>query len=514
MALDFLSKKSQSCSSSSSCSQLRLDSSTFPYSSKPSQSKRSSNLVLNQKTKTYNQKPSLQTGDSKLVMSENQSVVPPDKENTPPNGRKNSRSLMSSQSNTELPVMVERSTSQSSSRLEHETTVSVSRLTQEQSSSLTTSSLSDILKCKLSKDASMSLSDIVKSADSPVVPRSGNENSSGISLSSLMRRHMDVKSKNNTTASTGSQCQKVPSPSLSLLANLSTSPIPVTGLSLSELSKSHNSAKSSPCSPTGRLQLLHGISPESIMSESNPRISLPRQKEVVDLATSPSLADLAKSHQASSNLSIVSKSKTSQSSITSPSLGDRINHSEELKHNELSAMSKQDGKVSHPLKTKIGEVTSSIKTDDQAPIISLTDLLKPKQKSSSSTMTSSQTDLLKNKDLKISSQADISTTCVADTGSKSSDFAYMMPSLAETTCRLEAHPSTLGKVLVARATESFIPRTKVGHRFLRFSYTQQLKHLKGVNVVSMVCENKIDCFDFSTPSPDDIVKVKQKEAFI
>lgn len=86
----------------------------------------------------------------------------------------------------------------------------------------------------------------------------------------------------------------------------------------------------------------------------------------------------------------------------------------------------------------------------------------------------------------------------------------------EITVTLCAKPSILAKSVCFQSRLSYNPVTGVQFthqkvKFPKFSYSYQTKHHS--SCVSTILHQHIAPFDFSTPSPDDVVKSKQKAAF-
>lgn len=184
----------------------------------------------------------------------------------------------------------------------------------------------------------------------------------------------------------------------------------------------------------------------------------------------------------------------------------------------LSGLSLKDLAAQKNVESK--DTGSKIENLSNIPPISLKDLA---IKNPSSKISRKQEKGIVSKDFEISPR-DIKSTQGLETVSDAFNTLNLvdnqlvtgqMPS-QEITVTLCAKPSTLAKSVCFQSRMSYNPGTgvQVTHqtvKFPKFLYSYQTKH--HASCVSTILHQHITPFDFSTPSPDDVVKSKQKAAF-
>ena len=374
----------------------------------------------------------------------------------------------------------------------------------------------------------------------------------GTSLAELSKKQLAGKSEKNQMLN-----QK---PSLSELAmkqNPQTQPVkPPMGLTHSVESKTLGKM-SCPTPSLAELVMKHESESHTHRSKDGPTDSF-RKEETQDHVHKPSLAEIAMKHELQSQSA---KSDTIKPNVKKASLDDLIKtHSHSNIEGRLSELGRLNTQNKLERKADIGESKKPAEISDHKasllelaskfqeqkekklpieneqqqiskgmpkPAISLTQLVK--SKNTQTTLKVSKETKTQRKDNLV---PDIEKMCISDKSNGSANAEEMnvhvkMAALDDIildltdsslniaqTCKFNKAASKLGKTLCLNVTLNYKKGSdNIGlkkYRIKRFSYQSQMTGRRANTPLKV---RKIIPFDFSEPSPDDIVKRRQKAAF-
>ncbi|XP_076083917.1 uncharacterized protein LOC143054757 isoform X1 [Mytilus galloprovincialis] len=301
-------------------------------------------------------------------------------------------------------------------------------------------------------------------------------------------------------------------------------------------------------SGSGKQFLLAEIAKDSFIQVRQPSLAELTNSRSVGVSKQPSLAELASSQSTrTSKQPSLAELASSQSIGTTkqPSLAELAN----VKHNTAKQLSLSDLALpskqlpSKPLKQPGTVNFSSQSTDNQNSgknVSSLAALSKPARSSSNEVKPSQGDNFIYNLDgLKISDLNKESNISLTDLAGKK--IVKSVPKVSQTVKKekkqflaqesveghdLEVPLPTFSEEIVNNVQCDFVKfqasflgqvlclydcnyKVNKKRKYNRFSYIHQMKHIKrSCNIM-----NEIIPFDFTTPSPDDIVRSKQKAAF-